>query len=75
MPLGHETIMEHPAKWLNVSENIVETSTYRNIDLSSSARIVTSISGQFTQWIRIELIIHLLAQGIGRTSGTAGWVV
>ena len=40
---------------LKISENIVETSTYRNIDLSSSASIVTSISGQFTQWKRIEL--------------------
>ena len=33
----------------------VETSTYRNIDLSSSASIVTSISGHLTQWKRIEL--------------------
>ena len=55
-------LMKHPAKWLNVSENIVETSTYRNIDLSSSASIVTSISDQLTQWKRIELIISLWAQ-------------
>ena len=46
----------------NVSENIVETSTYRNIDLSSSASIVTSISNQWTQWKRIELMIHYWAQ-------------
>ena len=61
MPLGQETTYETSCQ-TNVSENIVETSTYRNIDLSSSASIVTSISEQFTQWIRIELIIHLWAQ-------------
>ncbi len=55
MPLGHETTYGTSCQ-TNVSENIVETSTYRNIDLSSSASIVTSISNQWTQWKRIELI-------------------
>ena len=54
MPLGQETTYETSCQ-TNVSDNIVETSTYRNIDLSSSASIVTSISEQLTQWIRIEL--------------------
>ena len=61
MPLGQETTYETSCQ-TNVSDNIVETSTYRNIDLSSSASIVTSISEQLTQWLRIGLIKDLWAQ-------------
>ena len=62
MPLGHETNYGTSCQMLKISENIVETSTYRNIDLSSSASIVTSISEQLTQWKRIELIKRIWAR-------------
>ena len=62
MPLGQETTYETSCQEITFSENIIETSIYRNVDLSSSASIVTSISDQLTQWIRIELIIHFWAR-------------
>ena len=42
--------------------------------LSTSVNIVTSILSSLHSGIRIGLINYLWARGIGRTSGTAGWV-
>ena len=51
------------------------TSRKKISDLSTAVNIVTSILHSQCSGIRIGLINVLWARGIGRTSGTAGWVL
>ena len=74
MPLGHETIMKHPANMIKHLGGKSQTNLSKTSVPQTSVNTVTSVLQSLHSGIRIGLINYLWARGIGRTSGTAGWV-
>ena len=68
MKLSYATLCNFPTSRRKISD-------LRPQYLSTSVNIVTSILSSLHSGIRIWLINVLWARGIGRTSGSAGWVL